>query len=566
MKKSILFSLPLAALLAASCSSDDNIDNGGNNSGNGGDAYVAVSINMPTTNGMRAAEDPTFDNGDAAEYNVKDVTVLIFNQNDEFEQYYSTENGSLTAPTVWQTNTNGSNITTSATTVPLRVADKGDKHVIVVLNNNKKHDFSTLAKLSDLQAMLNTTGGNTSAQGSANYGSYTTTATDGCFFMTSSPYISNGDSKLVTYATITPQVTAAQAQANPGTVYVERILGKVSLTTPSSANWGSNNWTYTIPDGTVNGSSSVYSGGSVKFENWTLDVTNNSSYILRNVAASDVENSGTWTTVSNLIGGNQSGMKRIYWAKDNNYDAAANTGAAADATVKAGLFTTLANGDVAKVNGELGVPQYCFENTFDTDNQRQDRTTRVLFKAQFTPKGFTAGTTWYTVGASSTPLTQDQLEARITAAVTAAGKTATLKTDWQNELKCTTTALPKSVFSTEPSDEDLTAINSALGKLQVYENGECYYVGRIRHFVDLTGGDAWPAGGRTPNFYNSTKDLGRYGIVRNNWYQLTVNTISQPGSPAVPVPDTEWDDVNNYYIDCTINILSWAVRTQGFDF
>lgn len=563
MKKSILFALPLATMLAASCSSDDNIDNGGNNSDNGGDAYVAVSINLPTTNGMRADYTETFNDGDAAEYNVKDLTVLIFNKDNEFEQYYSTENGSLTNPT-WETNSS-TNITTSATTVPLRVADANEKHVVVILNNNKKHDFSTLAKLSDLTAMLNTNGGNTDTQGSANYGSYTTTATDGCFFMSTSPYISNDGSELVTYATLTPQVTAALAQANPGTVYVERILGKVSLTTPSATNWGTNDWTYTIPDGAVNGSSSVYSGGKVKFENWTLDVTNNSSYILRNIAATDVEGTGTWTKVSNLIGGNQSGMKRIYWTKDTNYDAAANTGAAADAAVKAGLFTTLANDDVDKVNGQLNVPQYCFENTFDTDNQRQDRTTRVLFKAQFTPNGFNAGTTWYTVGASSTPLTKDQLEDRIEAAVTAAGKTATLATSWDANLKCTTTALPKSVFSTEPSDEDLAAINNALGKLQVYEHGDCYYVGRIRHFIDLTT-DAWPAGGRTSNFYDSTKDLGRYGIVRNNWYQLTVNTISQPGSPAVPVPDTEWDDVNNYYIDCTINILSWAVRTQGFDF
>lgn len=561
MKKSILFSLPLAAMLAAGCSSDDNIDAGKTN-GNGGDAYVAVSINLPTTTGTRADEaySETFDDGTDAEYNVKDVTVLIFNASDQFEQYYSTENGSLSSLTWGSQGTATDNVTTSATTVPLRVADNGVKHVVVILNNDKKHDFSTLASLSDLQKMLNAT-----AKTSADYGKYTTTVTEGCFFMSTSPYIDNNSSKLVTYTSITPSVTAAKAQetGNLGVVYVERILGKVSLTAPTGGNWS--NWAYTIPTD-VNSTSSPYSGGKVTIQNWLLDVTNNSSYILRNVAATDVEGSGTWTSVSNLIGGNQSGMKRVYWAKDTNYDTDANTGSTADAAVKTGLFTTLGAADGTSVNGALGTPQYCFENTFDTDNMRQDRTTRVLFKAKFTPNGFTEGTTWYTVGASSTPLTADQFKARIEAAVTAAGVTATLKTDWADQLSSTDKALTAAVFDGTVSDDDLTQIQTALGKIQVYTGGECYYVGRVRHFVDLANPDTWPAGGRTGSFYDATKDLGRYGIVRNNWYQLTVNTISQPGSPDVPQPQPEWDDVNNYYIDCTINILSWAVRTHGFDF
>lgn len=556
MKKSILFSLPLAAMLAAGCSSDDNIDAGKNN-GNGGDAYVAVSINLPTTTGTRAYTE-TFDDGTKAEYNVKDVTVLIFNASDQFEQYYSTENGSLSSLTWNSQGTTTDNVTTSATTVPLRVADNGVKHVVVILNNDKKHDFSTLASLSDLQKMLNATG-----KTSADYGKYTTTETDGCFFMSTSPYIDNNSSKLVTYTSITPSVTAAQAQTSPGAVYVERILGKVSLTKPTNAGWSE--WAYTIPTD-VNSTSSPYSGGKVTIENWLLDVTNNSSYILRNVAASDVESSGAWTSVSNLIGGNRSGMKRVYWAKDTNYDKSQATGDNAENAVKTGLFTTLGAADGTSVSGDLGNPQYCFENTFDTDNMRQDRTTRVLFKAKFTPNGFTEGATWYTVGASSTPLTADQFKTRIEAAVTAAGVTASLKTDWADQLSSTDKALTADVFEGTVSGDDLGKIQTALGKIQVYTGGECYYVGRVRHFVDLEGTDAWPAGGRTDSFYDATKDLGRYGIVRNNWYQLTVNTISQPGSPDVPQPQPEWDDVNNYYIDCTINILSWAVRTHGFDF
>ncbi len=557
MKKSIFLALPLATMLAASCSSDDNI--GANDgSSNGGDAYVAVSIKLPTTSGTRAYSEQ-FNDGSNAEYNVKDVTVLIFDSNNNFEQYYSTENGSLTAPT-WNTNSDN-NITTSATTVPLRVKNGSEKHVVVVLNNNKKHDFSKLVTLNDLYSTFSNEIGKDDHK-SADYGSYKSDdeATDGCFFMTTSPYIDNATSKLVTYSTITPSTTADAAKTKAGTVYVERILGKVSMNKPSGTNWS--NWAYTIPEGAVNGNVTSYSGAKVTIENWLLDVTNNTSYMLRNVAATDVESSGAWTKISNLIGSNQSGMKRIYWAKDFNYDTTQNTGDQATSAVKEGLFTTLAANGGASVTGDLSTPQYCFENTFDTDNMRQDRTTRVVFKAKFKPAGekFTENANWYTIGSSTTPLTAAEFKARVEAAVKAAEVSANVKEGWEDALSGTDKKLTAGVFEGTVTDENLEKIQNQLGAIQVYKGGVCYYIGRVRHFEDAEGG--WAAGSDS---YTSV-DLGRYGIVRNNWYQLTVNTVSQPGSPDVPVPSTDNDDVNNYYIDCTINILSWAVRTHGFDF
>ncbi len=567
MKKSILL-MPLAAMLAASCSNDDNLANDGKGNGNGGDAYVAVSIQLPTTKGTRAdkndvAGNVDFNNGIEAEYNVKDVTILIFDSSDNFEQYYSTENGSLSKLTFQTNNSTTDNITSTATTVPLRVTNSGVKHIVAVLNNNKKFDFSTLAKLEDLTKMLNTSQNNAN-NASSNFGSYTNTAGDGCFFMTSSPYISG--SSLVTYATVTPSTTADAAKTNLGRIYVERILGKVSLKTPSSDNWGNNDWTYTVPT-TVHGSESAYAGASVKFENWILDVTNKSSYLLRNVPEAKVTNSGDWTSVANLIGSKQSGsndMQRIYWAEDPNYDSQANTGGTtATNSVSTGLFNTLAADAVASVNGDLSVPQYCFENTFDINNMRKDRTTRVLFKAKFQPKGIDANVTWFTLGASTTPRSVKDVKKIVEEAIGITGYSLVDK--WEEKLTCTSTALPADAFKAKNgsdaiSNDSLSAINSAIGALKCYIKGECYYVGRIRHFDDATNG--YSAGKEA---YTS-EDLGRYGIVRNNWYQLTVNTVSQPGTPSIPVPDSSIDDDNNYYIDCDINILSWAVREHGFDF
>ena len=52
------------------------------------------------------------------------------------------------------------------------------------------------------------------------------------------------------------------------------------------------------------------------------------------------------------------------------------------------------------IKGETGNdhPQYCLENTFDLANMMQGQTTRVVFKAVFTPKDFTTGQTFYKIG------------------------------------------------------------------------------------------------------------------------------------------------------------------------
>lgn len=74
------FGLAVLAAMTASCSSNNELVNGGNGSGENesGASYASFSINLPTTSGTRAGSDPTFENGDANEYKVNDATLLIF--------------------------------------------------------------------------------------------------------------------------------------------------------------------------------------------------------------------------------------------------------------------------------------------------------------------------------------------------------------------------------------------------------------------------------------------------------------------------------------------------------
>ena len=59
--------------------------------------------------------------------------------------------------------------------------------------------------------------------------------------------------------------------------------------------------------------------------------------------------------------------------------------------------------------------------------------------------------------------------------------------------------------------------------------------------------------------------LGRYGVVRNNWYELKINNVKRPGKSAINTPKGTPDDNLESYISVSINILSWAKRSQDVD-
>lgn len=557
MKRHSLLAVAMSALLAAGCSSDDIVNNEGNGNNNGatGNAYISLSVQLPTTTSTRATD--TFEDGAANEYAVKDMTVLVFNANNDFETCYTTENGSMELPSGWtKDDDNTNNITTKATTQALKVTD-GEKHVVVVLNNNKKYDFSHITKLSDLKTITSD-----NCTGDKFIGGFSSSTTG--FYMTTSPYYNGNTStpKIIDYATVTPTTQIN----NPGraTVYVERLAAKVSLSEDLT------NKVYTVAGGTAANSTAV-------FQNWALDVTNKTSYLFRHVNDSWINTQDN----RNKFTDNTNPNNRIRFAEDTNFGDDQQNSASSEnpKPVKSGLFDYIGEdaGETAGLSAitnavTTSAAAYCFENTFDENNMRQDRTTRVIFKAKYTPAGFTTSNNptgnWYTIGSSATPLTETQFIARVNAALVSTGLKAgnssiqEFNKTMVDRLSCTDRKLTTTVlgWTHASATTDLQKLNDALGSIQVYKGGICYYIGRIRHFDDSEAN--WTMSG--DNYAASS--LGRYGIVRNNWYKLTVNKVSQPGSPFVPQTTTELDDVNNYYIDCDVNIEPWAVRQQGFDF
>ena len=57
--------------------------------------------------------------------------------------------------------------------------------------------------------------------------------------------------------------------------------------------------------------------------------------------------------------------------------------------------------------------------------------------------------------------------------------------------------------------------------------------------------------------------FGRYGVVRNNVYNITVRSILGPGEPVIEKPVEPNDDPA--YISADVNVLPWSVRTQDVE-
>lgn len=102
----------------------------------------------------------------------------------------------------------------------------------------------------------------------------------------------------------------------------------------------------------------------------------------------------------------------------------------------------------------------------------------------------------------------------------------------------------------------ISALNTSLAKVEGatgYKGGQMYYNIPIEHHYEATG---------------KALEEGEYGVVRNHFYQLTVNSIKRLGHGVYDpnkdiIPDEEEDP--KYYVGARINILSWKVVKQNVE-
>lgn len=597
MKKSLLFSAVLAGLMLGSCSSSDDIAGSNTGFNETGKGYINISLNLPTQgkNVSRAANDVTAD-GDAKEYNVQDAALLLFagaNENDAVFQ------GAYNLDGLKKDISANAQISTQLTKVQeiSSISASGKIYAFVLVNKGAKIIVGT-----DHTITVNGTPFN------GKFSEFSKLEVDGAFakdnlMMTNVPVVTKPGTAAFDDATVLADVTTsifkteAEAKANPAAdIFVERVASKVTL-----GMTGSGTSTETLSADGATAKNFKYT-----LEGWNLANVNKSSYLVRqydnswNNLTSDGRDfltgadksafdanpyrfAGIKLIKTNVSSDPAANKYRTYWGKDINYTDEAPF--ASDATV----------GDADLTLGK-DATTYCYENTFDVAHQDVRNTTTAIVKMKITPDSYTGGTFYtinggkdvvYSLANAKTKVgnqflaenTESSLKTTYFPSVTEAGKITVSNVEFSDKagavtftklvLTFTPTATGGTTSTVDVTDAAvLTALANNI-KVVEYKGGYSYYNILIKHFGDeltpwnpstKTSGISYP----TPNEANW---LGRYGVLRNNWYDLDITDVSRLGAATPDELDVKNDptpdDNLKSYISVKINVLSWAKRTQG---
>ena len=407
---------------------------------------------------------------------------------------------------------------------------------------------------------------------------------------------------------IYPSRQAAEQGSKSTEVYVERAVAKVDVT----ANLQSGKETFKVGDAEF----------KYKILGWTLDNTAKQEYITRNVSKFGTYRDYVSTRkgetgynvpetsrfIENRKMDGAADLYRINFAEAPTYALAIADGKAGD------YFNRLANPEAVDNWNGVGSENvaYCFENTFDVAHMLDYQTTRVIVKAELQKKQGTTDTytaadfylrsdkgnniyadeasvqkdllaevnSWDFVkdwmkkhNQAATPLTAENF-ATFKAFSYVNGKLVPelelVKTGWE---------APQGTANAEGLDAVQAEINNRLAKITIskYTDGVAYYPVMIRHFNDneTPWKSEWaPLNGKPYDVqgdHDAAKDyLGRYGVVRNTWYEINVNSISKIGTAGIPeLPNGgdkgHWDDSVERYLSVKIHTVKWQKRTQNTD-
>lgn len=606
--KKIYLPLALAATLAlGACSSDNVVDNGGSNPidlSKGG--FVKMSLNLPTDNnrGSRAE----LNDGLASEYGIKNAYLVLFEgaENDEdaatFKGAYELSNSDFEMV--------GNNHVTLTKRIAFandtKPAEGNKLYALVVLNNNglftvdathtltfattnvNATDYASRANFINFSkaiASTNTDGETPFASDVANNG----------IFMTNAPLCTKPGggtaptgAKIKTLADVTDNIytTEAEAKSKPAAeIYVERAVAKVTVQSKTDA----------LEANKANAASKI----SYQLYNWVVDNTNKKSYIVRQynkdwnsihsdkVTTGDYQYRFVWGSEVNPNATEGNKLYRTSFAQDPEYDTPA---------ANAANYNQMASNAKMTLSTEFGNdhPQYCNENTFKVTAQNQDQTTRVVLGVKLSAPGTTTyDADLYTVNDNKEVVyTKATLaerlknillkEAAVNTWVKAHATDASFDITFDAN-EAGTTTITKATFkgktaagaAEETLETFTTDLDKALPNIVRYKGGVAYYAVRIKHFGDSDTpwnkeGQNVTAGGNS-NIYNTSSTdsenwfLGRYGVVRNNWYDISVNKIQTLGDATIPAFTNDPDDVLENYISVSINVLSWSKHTQGAD-
>lgn len=485
----------------------------------GESSYAVLSISLPNANSTRGVGDKhqgEYYDGTVAENKVSSVLVGFYKDGtcsariDLDATHDGATASKFTGDDVADAST-GYKLVTKAVKVP-KIAASDSYDVVVFFNPTEevKGRINQGASIEDLKRF-------------SNYDATKVITTNGIMMSNAKGLVNIKGKKLYN----TKEEAEAKA-AEKVSVQVERAVAKVFVNS-------------TILQPTAAGS---IAGAKLELLGWQLDVTNRKYFPMRVMDQAIRENSKDGAAA--FLEKETADSERVNsYAKDPNFDAATTTIDANNFKYLAG--STLPDFYEAGYNDNQG--HYVAENTMAPDAQKLRGTTLVVFKVKVTPTIGGAEVDKYIVY-KGVAYTVDDFKDRVT-------NTAT-KTDEQNGMPAGFKHAVDTYKNSTTSGVDILNGKIDEGKafkddsgISLYVDGVNYYHMPIRHFINEQ--QAAPM------------QYGRYGLVRNNIYKLTINSIKNFGDPEVVEPEDENDDPETLFIAMSVELQPWLVRESGYD-
>lgn len=580
-----------------------------------GEAYLTLQIPL----GGQAMTRTEFDDGDDNEWmdddgKLKDVYILFFAGTSEatatFASAYKVTSPTLSISALEQV--------TATVTITINDANlnTGDKlFPFVVVNNNESAITTTTFPATSI-AFAN--GGSpvvlTSSSTFADLADVTIADikdASGYFLMTNATLADAGSTSATVFhlPEMSPSYffpTQEQSQGNPAAhISVERLAAKTTVTNGITSHYILGNPRATFAS----------DGSDMAF---ALDNYNTSSYAYRHLSA--VSYQRFVETAS--IDGHSPLAYRTYWGEDVNYSGNSGLAYTSHAT-----YLAYTDEQKTAFWHAMGSNAYCAENTFNVSNMKDDCTTSVLVRLQLnsgldfyttsvtgqdivfqlprnevSEEGTSASSsfsrrrsgkvtydgtdyatiddylrTWLMENSSAfrtwvnTYAAGDPRHVNIAVSTPAGGGTATVTA-------VTQTARSSGDGATAFSALSLASYLNSNISLKFYDDGYCYYRVPIRHFTNTE--TPWQS---TPAMTNNTTAqaysaaaataaggsgidatfLGRYGMVRNNWYDISITSVTHIGSPVIPALTTNADDKVEQLLNTTLSISGWTTHNQN---
>lgn len=345
--------------------------------------------------------------------------------------------------------------------------------------------------------------------------------TNGMFMTNVSGYVNVKTSDL--------KADTTTAMSTPTKVLVDRAVAKVTVTAKNATN-------SLITDNIdlIKKPEKV----TLSDAKWAINVKNKSSFFMRNFASilTDVGTATSEAPIRDEVAEDYLIDRGNLYAKDNNYDDGITANPA-----KFDYLSDLTQGQDLSSSakpGEAGYKsEYALENTMRADMQHQPVTTSILLSLVYTSESI-AGPDFYTYNGKL--LSQSEITEYKSGSAVGSGELIDIED-----------VVGRSGKGCDGNDESFTFEDEGItnSTLNYYKGSIVYYNIPIRHFNDT----------QQPMLMG----YGRYGVVRNNVYKMTINSISGPGSPVIDVP--ELPDDSEMWIGFAFEITPWYVRDNEID-